>query len=98
MRFLTSGHLSRLFGSGTNALDFRRIMDEGKILLVNLQPSKYLSREQQRLIGTFVLNEFFETALTRPSGARPFYCYVDEAAQFVTPELAEALEQCRQKG
>jgi hypothetical protein len=34
----------------------------------------------------------------RPSGARPLYLYIDEAANFVMPELASALEQCRQKG
>ena len=98
MRFLSSGHLGRIFGVGTNALDFQKIMDDGKILLVNLKPSKFLSHEQARLIGTLLINEMYETALTRKSGSRPFYCYVDEAAQYVTVELAEALEQCRQKG
>jgi hypothetical protein len=98
MRFLSSRHLTRIFGTGKNALDFRDIMDRGKVLLVNLQPSAYLSDEQARLIGTLVLNELYETALSRPSGAKPLYCYVDEAAKFVTPELAQASEQCRQKG
>jgi hypothetical protein len=51
MRFLASGHLGRIFGAGTNALDFQKIMDEGKILLVNLQPGKFLSHEQAQLIG-----------------------------------------------
>lgn len=98
MRFLSSNHLTRIFGTGKNALDIRGIMDRGDNLLIKLQPSRYLSDEQARLIGTLVLNELYETALTRPSGARPFYCYVDEAAKFVTPELAQASEQCRQKG
>ena len=98
MRFLSSEHLSRIFGSGGNVLDFRDIMDRRKHLLINLQPSSFLSEEQSSMIGTFILSEVYETALQRPSGAVPWYCKVDEAANFVTPELAQATEQCRQKG
>jgi hypothetical protein len=60
--------------------------------------SNHLSKEQRKLIGTLLLNEFFEVALMRQSGSRPFNLYVDEAAEFVTPEMGEALETCRQKG
>jgi len=98
MRFLTSTTIRRTMGTGANALDFRTIMDDGELLLVNLQPSDWLSLEQQRLFGTLLLTEFFETALTRPTGARPYYLWVDEAARFVTPELGMAFETCRQKG
>jgi hypothetical protein len=52
-------------GVGTNALDFSRCMDNGKIVLVNLAPSNYLSLEQQRLIGTLLITEFYEAALNR---------------------------------
>ena len=54
--------------------------------------------EQARLIGSLLITEFYEAAITCPSGAKPHYLFVDEAAQFVTPELGLALEQCRQKG
>lgn len=97
-RFLTSTSTARAMGVGSSALDFRTMMDSGKILLVNLQPSAYLSSDQQRLFGTLLLTEFFETALMRPTGAKPFYLYIDEAAKFISAEVAEALEQCRQKG
>lgn len=98
MRFLTSETLRRTMGPGSSALDFSSIVEQGKILLVNLRPSNHLSVEQQRLIGTLIIDELYETAITRKSGAKPYYLYVDEAAQFVTPELGMALEQCRQKG
>ena len=98
MRFLCSRTMRTMMGTGLNGLDFAKAMDEGHIVLVNLAPSRHFSREQQRLVGTLLLTEFYETALTRESGSRPFYFYVDEAARFVVPELGEALEQCRQKG
>ncbi len=98
LRFLSSSHLCRIFGTGRTALDFRSIMDESKIVLVNLKSSDYLSPEQRRLFGTFLINEFYETALTRPSGAKPFYLYLDEAGQYLSSEIGEALEQTIQKG
>jgi hypothetical protein len=98
LRFLTSDQLGRIFGTGLNALDLPSIMDEGKIVLVNLKPSSLLSREQGQLIGTWLLSECFEAALSRQSGSRPYYCWIDEAAQFVSEELAAGLETCRQKG
>lgn len=98
MRFLTSDTMRRMFGTGRNALDFSAIIEGGKILLINGQPSQYFSREQQRLVLTLALTEIYETALQRPSGARPHYVYVDESHRFITPELAEALETTRQKG
>ena len=98
MRFLVSGTLRRIMGVGQNALDFPAMMDSGQSLLADLSVSNRLSREQRKLIGTLLLNEFFESALMRPSGSRPYYLYVDEAAEFVTPEMGEALETCRQKG
>ncbi|PWU11997.1 MAG: hypothetical protein C5B51_01590 [Terriglobia bacterium] len=98
MRFLVSGTIRRIMGIGQNALDFAELLDKGQALLCNLAISKHLSREQRRLIGTLFLNEYFETALERKSGSRPHYLYVDEAAEFVTPQMGEALETCRQKG
>lgn len=97
MRFLTSDTLRRILGTGKNALDLSGVI-EGKNLLVDLQPSPFLSYEQGRLIGTMILTEEYEIALQRPTGARPHYVYVDEAHRYVTPELALALEQTRQKG
>src|SRR5207253_1888478 len=98
MRFLCSGVIRRTMGVGTSVLDFGQIMDEGKILLVNLGLSDTVSEEQRRLIGTLLISEMFEAAMRRPTGSRPHYLYIDEAGLFVTPELGKALDQCRKKG
>jgi TraM recognition site of TraD and TraG len=98
MRFVTSTTIARVMGLGTNALDCLRMMDERRSFMANLQPSQHLSGEGQRLLGGMLFTECFEAALMRPSGASPFYLYIDEAARFVTETFAEAAEQCRQKG
>jgi len=85
-------------GLGTSEIDCEAIIEGRKILLVNLGLSGCLAEEQQRLIGTLLINEFFETAMRRPTGAAPHYLYIDEAGLFITPELAKALDQCRKKG
>src|SRR5205823_3920087 len=72
--------------------------NEGKIVLVNLGLSGFVSEEQQRLIGILLINQLFEEAMQRPTGSRPFYLYADEAGLFVTPEIGQAFEQCRKKG
>jgi hypothetical protein len=98
MRFLTSGHLSRIFGTGQNMIDCQKMFNERISLLVDVQPSEDLSEEQARLIGTMLINDYYQTALTRETGAPPYHLVIDEAASFATPELAQSLEQCRQKG
>src|SRR5258706_14702304 len=87
MRFLTSDTMRRMMGTGRKPLDFSQILD-GRILLANLQTSDFLSPEQARLIGTMIVTEEYETALQRPTGARPHGIYIDEAPKFLTPEIA----------
>ncbi len=98
MRFLCSGIIRRTMGVGTSVLDFPAIMNEGKILLVNLGLGDSLSEEQQRLIGTLIISEEYEAAMRRPTGSRPHYLYIDEAGLFMTRELGKGFDQCRKKG
>ena len=97
MRWVSSGVLHRSMRIGTNALDFRAMMDDGKFLLVNLGLSDFVSEQDQRLIGSLLLNEFFETAMRRETGAQPFYVYLDAGLPLVSPELASTLEECRKR-
>src|SRR2546423_5176433 len=64
-KFLTSPTLARFMGVEGRSLNLREIMDQGKVLLVNLAPSDYLSHENARVFGALLVNEFFECALRR---------------------------------
>lgn len=103
-RFLGSDQICRFMGMKDNNIGIGDIMDQGKILLVNLRPSDYLSRQDSKLFGALLVNEFFEEALRRerdPLGnpPDPFYLYVDEFQNFVsTPDIGDMLDQVRKFG
>jgi Helicase HerA, central domain/TraM recognition site of TraD and TraG len=102
-RFLTSPALTRFMGIPGRTLDLRQIMDEGKILLVNLAPSDQLSEENARVFGALLINEFFETARRRRKDdlgrdPKPFFLYLDEFQNFVSLDIADMLDQVRKFG
>jgi hypothetical protein len=74
----------------------RRIMDEGKILLVRLSPQL---EEPSRLIGAALLGRLlmasFSRADTPPDKRRPFMIYVDEYQRFATNDVAVFLAEAR---
>jgi Helicase HerA, central domain len=102
-RFLTSPALTRFMGIPGRTLDLKAIMDEGKILLVNLAPSDQLSEENARVFGALLINEFFETARRRRKDDRgrdpkPYFLYLDEFQNFVSLDIADMLDQVRKFG
>ena len=97
-RFITAQQIRRVVGLTHNNLDIEEIVEEGKILLVNLQPSAVLSEENARVIGTLLLNELWEVGKRRgrgPTGRPPpdFFIIVDEFQRFLTPDVPDMLDQ-----
>lgn len=72
-------HLRRMLGNRENRLDFRRILDDGDVLLVDLG---HCDDESQRLIGNLITTGIEQAAFSRhnlpPNQRRPFYLYIDE--------------------
>lgn len=102
-RFLTSPALTRFMGLPDRTLDLRAVMDEGKIVLVNLAPSDELSEENARVFGALLVNEFFECARRRQKDGfgrdpKPYYLYMDEFQNFVSLDIADMLDQVRKFG
>lgn len=102
-RFLDSKTLCRFMGVAERSLNLQEIMDQGKILLVNLRRSDRLSAENARVFGSLLINEFFEAAFRRKKDARgrdpkPYYLYLDEFQNFVSLDLADMLDEVRKLG
>jgi hypothetical protein len=97
-RLLTSETLSRFFAASVG-IDLAEIIESGKVLLVNLAPSEYLSDENARVFGSLLLNELFEAARRRRaapgSALKPYYLYLDEFQNFVSLDVASMLDQVR---
>ena len=100
-QFTHNALLRPIIGQPASTVDFRQIMDSGKILLINL--SKGLLGEMDvQLIGMLLMGKIFNAAMGRinqaPEKRRPFYLYVDEFQNFTTPTIASLLSEARKFG
>lgn len=98
MEFLSSQRMRRILAQKEKSLDFRKIMDEGYVLLVNLSFGQRISEDNARILGTLIVNDLFQTATDRLEGGRPFYLYIDEFSRFVNGDMARILDECRKFG
>jgi hypothetical protein len=102
-KFLTSSTLARFMGVPGRTINLTEIMDQGKVLLVNLAPGDHLSEENARAFGALLVNDFFEHARRRKkdehgNDPQPFYLYMDEFQNFVSLDIANMLDQVRKFG
>ncbi len=81
-----------------NRLDFGDIMDSGKIFLAKL-PHGQMGKENAFLLGSLLVAKFQQLAMGRQAqrieSRRPFYLYIDEFQNFITPSMAEILSGAR---
>ena len=97
-RLSLSPTLRNIFGSAENRIRPRTIMDERKILIVNLAKGA-IGEEAARLIGASLISQFYSASLTRrdtPESERvDFSLVVDEFASFQTTSIANILSESR---
>ncbi len=96
---LTSNDYIRpIVGQQTSAFDFRQLMDERKILLVNLSKGR-LGELNANLIGMIFVGKILMAALSRvddPSKSfPPFFLHIDEFQNISTPSIASILSEAR---
>lgn len=97
-RFVTNKLMRNIIGQSQSSFDFRKVMDEGKILLVNLAKGK-LGEENSNFLGLILVPRILVSAMSRQeipeSERRDFYLYVDEFQNFATPDFAQILSEAR---
>ena len=95
--------LRQMLGSTENTLDFRAIMDEGKVLLCDLGGEP----ETRRLLGSLLVTSLEYAAFTRrtipKNQRRPFFLYMDEFQDFSANDgsaktLSQILSEARKFG
>lgn len=99
--FLRSKLIRNIIAQKNNRLDFRRLMDERKILLVKLTHGA-IGEENAHLLGSFIIAKLYQAALSRQNveeASRPkFFVSVDEAHHFLVPSMALLLSGARKYG
>lgn len=100
-QFLSQPIVYHIVGQSRSTLNFRAIMDEGKVLLVRLATGR-LGGEVTALLGSVIAGQILNAALSRedvPEERRkPFHLYADEYQRFATPDFATLLSEARKFG
>lgn len=100
-QFLSSTIIRNIVGQETSTIDIRKIMDEQKILLIDLSMGK-IGEDNSALLGSMLITKIQMAAMSRadmPKHLRvPFYLYVDEFQNFATDSFAVILSEARKYG
>jgi hypothetical protein len=98
-KLLVSETVALMLSQPENRIDFRKIMDDGKIILINLST---VGLEAREILGCFILSLLHLTALGRAAvsveNRRQFHIHVDEAHRFVTDALEDLIAETRKFG
>lgn len=97
-QFLTSGLIRNIVGQVSTKLDFRKLLDQGKILIANL-PKGTLGEDNQTLLGSLLVTKIQLAAMERVSipeeERKDFYLFVDEFQHFATGSFVNILSEAR---
>jgi len=100
-RFVQDDFIAPLIRVKKSSINFRDIIDTGKILLVKL-PKGRLGSDGVKFLGTLFFNRIIMAALTRENTTsdkrRPFYLYIDEFQNFTSGDIETALSESRKYG
>lgn len=97
-KVLADNRLRNIVAQPKSTIDLRRIMDEGRILIVNLAKGP-LGEGTSHLLGALISTALATAALSRadtPEPARrPFYLYADEFQNYASNGFAVILSEAR---
>src|SRR3989344_3060884 len=97
-QFLSSAIIRNIIAQTKSTLDFRDIIDNGKILLVNLSKGR-IGEDSSSLLGAMMITKLQLAAMSRVDiterERKDFYLYVDEFQNFATESFATILSEAR---
>jgi len=97
-QFVASTTIRNIVGQPKSKLDLRKVMDEGKILIVNLSSGR-IGEDNTALLGSLMITKLQLAAMSRADvpeeERRDFYLYVDEFQNFATESFAKILSEAR---
>ncbi len=96
--FLTNRTMRAIVSQPGRSLNLREIMDQGKVLIVNLSKGR-VGEDNATLLGAFLVTTIQQAAMTRAdvpeAERRDFYLYIDEFQNFTTSSFASILSEAR---
>lgn len=96
--FISNDYMRPIIGQLKSAFNFRQVMDEGKILLVNLSKGR-IGDINANLLGMVIIGKILMAALSRidisQEDRRDFNLYIDEFQNFTTDSTSIVLSESR---
>lgn len=96
--FISNDMMRPIIAQQHSTINFRQVMDEGKILLVNLSKGK-IGEINSHLLGMVIVGKLLMSALSRvdipESERKDFYLYIDEFQNFTTDSISQILAEAR---
>ncbi len=96
--FTANPMVRNIIGQPKSTFNIRQIMDEGKILIVNLSRG-LMGEDNAGVLGAMMVTKIQLAAMSRADvpepERRPFYLYVDEFQNFATDSFAVILSEAR---
>jgi len=91
--------IRHILGQSHSTINLRQIMDEGKILIINLSKGK-IGEDNSALLGAMFITKLQMAAMSRidivnEENRRDFYLYIDEFQNFSTDSFADILSEAR---
>ncbi len=97
-RFVTNKTMRNIIGQPQSAFDFRKAMDEQKIVLCNLSKG-VLGEEDAKFLGLILVPKILTAAMSRQDvpleQRKDFFLYVDEFQNYATEDFAVILSEAR---
>jgi hypothetical protein len=96
--FISNDMMRPIIAQQKSTLNMREIMDNGKILIVNLSKGK-IGEINARLLGMVIVGKILMAALSRvdieESQRKDFYLYMDEFQNVTTNSISQILSEAR---
>ncbi len=96
--FMSNDVMRPIIAQEKSAFNFRQIMDEKKIFLVNLSKGR-LGDINANLLGLIIVGKFSQAAMSRVDmlgqPMNDFYLYIDEFQNFSTPAISSIFSEAR---
>lgn len=100
-QFAANPIIRNMVGQPKSTFDIRKVMDDRKILIVNLSKGR-MGEGNASLVGSMLITKIYLAAMSRADvGAEavralpPFYLYVDEFQSFANESFADILSEAR---
>jgi len=97
-QFLSDPLLRNIFGQKQNKIDIGKLMNQEKIILINLSKGR-LGEENSSFLGSIFLTKIKQAGMERASipekDRKDFYLYVDEFQNVVTQTFENILSEAR---